>query len=529
MALYRYPAAARGNPHRLMVVTDRPATGKGIAQPEATLESDGIGNVGESGRALVRRDNEIGVITVADHDAVGMHDLVFDQIVGDRQKAADEDAIAFGALCQPSIAIGSRIGQALRIKTALRTRRHNHRIFHPLGLHQAKDFGAEIIAPVRPAQPTSGNRPGPQMDTFDTRRIDENLTPGQRRRQARHLRAVQLERQRLMRCGRKGVGPQTGLHHRLHQPKDAILVSCSNFGQALLDLIIDPGTGGDTVSGKGRIVQGFEQRNDRPHDAGMHAQRSHHCGDAIGYPRLAQIAVPGTQPDHRTRFKPGKRDQLVERIIFRLAVEYLRQRCLDHSLAIKQRVRVRAAAKAKMEIMDIGNVAITNLGRHLLDHGEAEIFQHRHRIRQWHRPALIIDFQAECIVVAVIIGNQPRDPAMVALHRQQAQHILRSLCHGIGHAMRLRECRGITLHHRGGALFIGKPRQFAFHRRFPAAHHQLHTPVKRGLVYGDIAILEIEKVAQQTHAAIFKPDRPAKHGRAAGLCQHRLDRTAQPC
>ena len=95
--------------------------------------------------------------------------------------------------------------------------------------------------------------------------------------------------------------------------------------------------------------------------------------------------------------------------------------------------------------------------------------------------------------------------------------------------MRLRECRGVTLHHRGSALFIGKPRQFAFHRRFPAAHHQLHTPVKRGLVYGDIAILEIEKVAQQTHASIFKPNRPAKHRRAAGLCQHRLDRTAQPC
>ena len=36
----------------------------------------------------------------------GMDDLVLDEIVGDRQQGADEDAVAFGAFGEPGVAVG---------------------------------------------------------------------------------------------------------------------------------------------------------------------------------------------------------------------------------------------------------------------------------------------------------------------------------------------------------------------------------------------------------------------------------------
>src|SRR3546814_6676022 len=86
-----------------------------------------------------------------------MHDLAANDIVGDRQQRADEDAIAFLPLGEPCVAVERRIGQRLRIEAALRAGRHDDGILDPLRLHQAEDFGAEVVAPVGPRseEPTS--------------------------------------------------------------------------------------------------------------------------------------------------------------------------------------------------------------------------------------------------------------------------------------------------------------------------------------------------------------------------------------
>ena len=65
------PRALGGDPHRLVVVPDRAAARERIAQPEAVLERNGIGDVGEGRGALVGGDDEIGVLTVMDRRRPG--------------------------------------------------------------------------------------------------------------------------------------------------------------------------------------------------------------------------------------------------------------------------------------------------------------------------------------------------------------------------------------------------------------------------------------------------------------------------
>ena len=71
----RLPGAAGGDAHRLVVVAGRAARGEGVAEPEALLERDGVGGVGERGRALVGGDDEVGVVAVVAHDVRRRHDL----------------------------------------------------------------------------------------------------------------------------------------------------------------------------------------------------------------------------------------------------------------------------------------------------------------------------------------------------------------------------------------------------------------------------------------------------------------------
>ena len=83
--LHRNPAAFRGNAHRFMVIPNRTAAGKSIAQPKSAFVGNGVGGVGKCRRALVCGNHEIRVFAIMDDDACGMHNLVLHDIVGDRQ------------------------------------------------------------------------------------------------------------------------------------------------------------------------------------------------------------------------------------------------------------------------------------------------------------------------------------------------------------------------------------------------------------------------------------------------------------
>ena len=179
MALDRDPGAAGGDPHRLVVVALASAGGEGVAEPEAALGRDRVGDVGEGRGALVGGDDEIGIVAVEDDDAVRMDDLVADDIVGDRQQGADEDPVAFRAFGEPGVAVGHR-RQLLGIEAALGAGRDDHRILDQLRLHQAQYLGPEIVAPVGPSEAAAGDRAAAQVDALDPRRIDPDLAPRQR-------------------------------------------------------------------------------------------------------------------------------------------------------------------------------------------------------------------------------------------------------------------------------------------------------------------------------------------------------------
>ena len=94
VTLYTYPRALGGDAHFLVVVTSRTTGGERIAQPEAVVDGNAIGDVGEGRSALVRRHHQVGVIVVMTHDVGRRHQRAVFQVVGDVQQAGNEDAVA---------------------------------------------------------------------------------------------------------------------------------------------------------------------------------------------------------------------------------------------------------------------------------------------------------------------------------------------------------------------------------------------------------------------------------------------------
>ncbi len=91
VALDRFPGAAGGNAHLLVVIAMAAARSESIAQPEAAAFRDAVGDIGEGGGALVGRDHQIGIVAVmADHIRRRHHRSVGLEIVGDVQQRIDE-------------------------------------------------------------------------------------------------------------------------------------------------------------------------------------------------------------------------------------------------------------------------------------------------------------------------------------------------------------------------------------------------------------------------------------------------------
>ena len=228
VALHRDPGAARRDAHRLVIIALAAAAGEGITQPEAAFERDRIGDVTERSGALVRSDDEIGILAVVDAHAIRMDDLAGDDVVGDRQERADEDAVAFRPFREPGLAIRGGIGQLLGVEAALRAGRHDDRVLHPLRLHQAEDLGAEVVAPVRPAQAAARDRAGAQVDALDARAVHPHLAPWQRGGKAGDAAGIELERQRFLAGGGEGVGAQGSVDDGLEGAQDPIVIDCDD-------------------------------------------------------------------------------------------------------------------------------------------------------------------------------------------------------------------------------------------------------------------------------------------------------------
>ncbi len=66
----RLPRTPGGDAHGFVVITRRPARGKGIVQPETVVAGHPVGDVGEGGCALVGRHHKVRVIAVVPHHPI---------------------------------------------------------------------------------------------------------------------------------------------------------------------------------------------------------------------------------------------------------------------------------------------------------------------------------------------------------------------------------------------------------------------------------------------------------------------------
>ena len=175
------PRATGGDAHGLVVVARAASRRERVAQPEPVALGDLVGEVGERGRALVGRHDEVGVVAVVpDHVGRG-DDLAVDHVVGHVEQAGDELPVAGGHLRPQRLGVGDPLAP-LHDEAALGADGDDHRVLHHLGLHEPEHLGAEVLPAVAPAQPAAGHRPTPQVHALDPGRVHPDLEhrPGQR-------------------------------------------------------------------------------------------------------------------------------------------------------------------------------------------------------------------------------------------------------------------------------------------------------------------------------------------------------------
>ena len=528
VALHRNPGAAGGNAHGLVVVAVGTAAGEGIAQPEVALHRDGVRGVGERGRALVGRDHEVGIVTVVDHHAFGMHDLVAFVIVRDRKQGADIQLVAFLALGEPCLTVNGGIGQALGIEAALCARGHDDRVLHLLRLHQAKHFGAEIVAPVRPADTATRHGAGTQVHAFHAARIDEDLAPRHGLRQAWHGRGIELEGQCLAGRGGKGVGAQHGTDGGPVQAQDAIVVDRAHFAKAGADLVVQRLRRLVPVAGGAGIVQGAEQVDQAARHLGCAGKGIHHGVDGEGDVGLAQVAIEGAQPVRLGRDEAGIDDEAVEHVVFGALVQHARDRVLDIVRPAQQVVMADARRKAQREIVDRPGVLALQLRGNLRQDAETEVLQRRHGVGQGQRAVMLVDLQAQQTVLVRIRMIQPHVAGLLAFvdfRRQQAQarDVGRGLGCGIGVAIEVRETLGVAQGEGGSAAGVLGFGQCVFHRVLPAAQHVAQRLVHRCGIDGAALAAKVHDIAQQGQVSAFHHQTPVQ-GAGTGLrLQHVLN------
>ena len=180
VSLDAFPCATGGDAHLLVVVAGTAAGGKRIPQPEAVFLGQTIGNIRKGRRPLVRRHHQVGIVAIMTDHRFRRHHLVANPVVGDVQQAANEFLVTGDAQFLPGLPV--RRVAALEDESALGPHRHDNGVFHHLRFHQAQYLGAEILSPVRPAQPTSGHRTTTQMNPLHLGGIDKGFIHGQRRR-----------------------------------------------------------------------------------------------------------------------------------------------------------------------------------------------------------------------------------------------------------------------------------------------------------------------------------------------------------
>ena len=398
MPLDGLPGAPGRNAHDLVVIACRAARGEGVAQPEAVGFSHPVGDVGEGRRALVGGDDEIGIVPVMDHHALGMdHLAVGGQVVGNVQKTLEEGRIGAHPLGPHGIGAAA-LGQLLGIESALGAHGDDDGVLDLLGLYQTQDLGAEIITTVGPSQAAPGDRAEPQMDALHMGRPDEDLAIGLGQGQVGQFRGSDLEADIGFGCAVRAwlivVCALDGADQQGDASQNPVLIQTFDRLQGLDNVGHFDGRLGLTgleVDFQGWIEFGPEQlENSRGH-AGVGREGGFLHPLAGIEPRL--LTVPGQGADQR-RLTPRRRQlqhQAVEAVILCPTLPDGREGLLEGLLHLVKHQMLPLLIQ-QVKVMDPDGPAADRADRKAgFNHGlQAHVFQDGQDIGQWRwRPGTI--------------------------------------------------------------------------------------------------------------------------------------------
>ncbi len=422
VAFHRLPGALGGDAHLLVVVALAAARREGIAQPEAVVVGQRIGDVGEGRRALVGGDHQIGVVVVAADDVGRRHDGAADPVVGDVEQPLHQRAVTRDAFGLHGFAVAAG-GRPLDDEAALGADRHDHRVLDLLRLHQAQDFGAKVLAPVGPADAAARHLAAAQVNALHARRVDEDLDHRPRQRQVVQRPAVELEGDVGFRLAILGgleiVGAQRRLDAVDEAPQDAVLVGADHRVELACDPLADRvGARLPVIAHRG-IEEGEEQGDHVPRHLGIADQHLLHVGLGKGDAGLAQELGAGAQDHDLPAGEPGFEHQRVEVVALRLAIPEFEKGFVKR-VADRCQVDGHAALRGEAEVVEIdGPFAVgshRHRVRHFVQHLEAKVLQHRQHVGQHHRRARMVHLETHAVRLGI---ERPIDHR---LHRADGQH-----------------------------------------------------------------------------------------------------------
>ena len=393
------PGAARRDTHLLVVVAGRAAGGERVAEPESARHRDLVGDVREAGGALVGGDHEVGIVAIVAHGSGGWHDAAVDQVVRDLEQCADERAVCRDPLALRELTRRAR-GQAARHEATLGAHRDDQRVLDVLRLHQAQHLGAEVLAPVGPADATARHRPHPQVHALDRGRVDEHLEPRAGQWQPRDAGRVELQRQHRRRAARGVSLPVVGAQHREHhgeeRAQDPVLVGVGDRFQSTRDRVGD--ARGARRAATRRCVR-VEARLEQPQQVGrerrMAGEHAFHVGLAEGQAGLQQVAPAGAQHDDLSRIQRGRQQQPVEAVVLEFPAPG-RDAGGDEARLDRLERQRQAGGVLEFEVLDAGaagEVRQRDPPRPFGQYPQAEILHHRQQVGDRDRIAGLDDPQ----------------------------------------------------------------------------------------------------------------------------------------
>ncbi len=271
---------------------------------------------------------------------------------------------------------------------------------------------------VGPAQTTTCDLAATQVNTFDARRVDEDLEHRARLRHVRNAARVELEADVVLGltifCRLEEVGTQRRHHQVDVATQQPVVVQAGDLVEQTIDALA---AGVDVILATLtlRVEAQIEQLHQLAGDIRMAAQRIGDVGLGETEADLLQVARVGTQHRHFTPVQARADDQAVEGIGFGFAGPDLLEG-FDEALAHFGELDRAFAVMLEIEIVHpAGGIGAGDLVGTLTDDTQAEVFQHRQHVGKRNRLMLVEQLQVDAGVVVLdqTIGAQADGLAFV--------------------------------------------------------------------------------------------------------------------